>query len=239
MDKYLKALKAALARSSADIRLLDQDYARSTSGVRAQDGEDGAPVVLRISGALDPWFGIDVRDLIAELDKLQPTAITLLIESPGGLVADGLAIYSDLMRRAEAGVTITAEARGVVASAAVLPYLAASTRIMGDGSQIMVHEPWGGVMWLGTGAEIRAESERVVNALDAATATYAEAIVKGTGKTAAAVAKWLETDTWFTASDAEKAGFGTVGKMSKFGMQTDSKEVKAALQRAAYRARQS
>ena len=238
MDKYLKALKAALERSGADVRLLDQEYARKTSGIRAQDGEDGNAVEMRISGVLDPWFGVDVRDLIAELDKQQPTAITLLIESPGGLVSDGLAIYSDLMRRAENGVTITAEARGVVASAAVLPYLAASTRIMGDGSQIMVHEPWGGLMWFGTSSEIRAEADRVVNGLDAATATYAEAIVKGTGKTAAAVAKWLKTDTWFTASEAEKAGFGAVGEVSNFGLRSSDKAVKAALQRAAYRARQ-
>ena len=142
-----------------------------TAALARRTAAKPARSLWRISGVLDEWFGMDVRALIAELDKLQPTAITLLVESPGGLVADGLAIYSDLMRRAENGVTVTAEARGLVASAAVLPYLAASTRVLGDGSQIMVHSPWGGIFWIGSSAEIRAEADRVNQwALEAATA---------------------------------------------------------------------
>ena len=70
--------------------------------------------------------------------------------------------------------------------------------------------------------------------------TYAEAIVKGTGKTAAVVAKWLETDTWFVAGDAEKNGFGTVRPLTPAsGLRAEDNDAKAALQRAAFRARQS
>ena len=73
---------------------------------------------------MDPfWGGCDVPALIAELDKAKPKSLRVLIESPGGLVSYGLALFNDLSPGGSVTVWLSRlEAAGIVASAAVLPF---------------------------------------------------------------------------------------------------------------------
>ena len=203
------AYRAVQAQAGVSFRCLDPEAEEEMPPAASiEDGGDGA-VTVRIQGPLDWWYGFDYREVITDLDKVQPTSIHLLIESPGGFLSDGLALYSDLRGRAREGATITSEARGVVASAAVLPFLAADERIMTTGTQLMVHDPWSWVFEMGTVAEMRPQAEKTFKALKASERTLREVMVERSSKSLKKISQWLQDETWFSPTEAVDAGLAT------------------------------
>ena len=203
--------RAIQARAGVSLRCLDPDAAEAppiTSLTPSTDGEARA-VTVRVQGPLDDWFGFDVRALISDLDEADPQSIHLLIESPGGFLSDGLALYNDLRARARSGVTVTAEARGVVASAAVLPFLAADTRTMTTGTELMVHNPWSLLLMAGTADDIEDTVTKVVAGLRSGEKTYRDVLVERTGASRQQVTAWLKDETWFAPEEAVAGGFAT------------------------------
>ena len=177
--------------------------------------DDGSETTIRLQGPLDSWFGTDVREIISDLDKAAPSRIRLLVESPGGYFSDGLALFNDLKARANDGVVIRTEARGVVASAAVLPYLAGSERLTSTGTQFMVHKPWVFHFAAGNEDEIKKAADRTINALSSATGTYRDVMMLQTGSEKLVVEDWLKDETWFQPDEAVEAGIATrVGESS-------------------------
>ena len=170
---------------------------------------DDDEYVLRVLGVMDPfWGGCDVPSLIAELDEAKPARLKVLFDSPGGWVAYGFALYSDLTARRRAGMSLTCEARGLVASAAVLPFLAAEkdSRIMGDASMAMVHEVWSCAFACGAADEIESSLTKTVKAMRAMTGTYASVLAKRTGMTDGAARGVMKAETWYTSQEAVDAG---------------------------------
>ena len=194
-------------RAGVSLRCLDPD-ADETLTAAVEAGDNGA-VTVRVQGPLDDWFGFDVRALIAELDEASPDSIHLLIESPGGFLDDGLALYSDLRARARDGATVTAEARGVVASAAVLPFLAADRRAMSTGTQMLIHEPWLFFAAIGTADEIEDGAEKAINGLRAGEKTLHQVMVERTGNSRQKIGALLKAETWFDPNEAVESGFAT------------------------------
>ena len=206
------AYRAIQARAGVSLRCLDLDAAEAppiTSLTTDGDG-DARAVTVRVQGPLDAWFGFDVRELITDLDAADPQSIHLLIESPGGFLSDGVALYNDLRARARSGVTVTAEARGVVASAAVLPFLAAETRTMTTGTELMVHNPWSLLLLMaGTADDIEDTVTKVVAGLRSGEKTYRDVLVERTGASRQKATTWLKDETWFAPEEAVAAGFAT------------------------------
>ncbi len=201
------AYRAVQDRAGVAFRCLDPEVDDAPSPA-AVENDDGA-VQVRIQGPLDWFWGFDVRALIADLDAAEPNSIHLLIESPGGFLSDGLALYADLRARLRGGVTVTAEARGVVASAAVLPFLAADERGMSTGTQLMVHDPWSWVIAIGTADEIEDGVSKSVSGLRASEKTLRDVMVERTGKSRQQVSAWLKAETWFSPDEAVEAGYAT------------------------------
>ena len=172
--------------------------------------QDGKRVTTRITGILGSMFGADPRAIIAEWDKTKPEAITLLIDSPGGLVSAGLALYADLMARVkDQGVEVRTEARGIVASAAVLPFLAGDVRVMREGSVALVHSPWSVMLAVGDENDMEKEYQSVSAGLRAAKERMGTITVLRTGQPADVVKGWLSKDTWFQPQGALDAGLAS------------------------------
>ena len=203
--------RAIQARAGVSLRCLDLEATEvpPITSLTTGGDDDARAVTVRVQGPLDAWFGFDVRALISDLDEADPQSIHLLIESPGGFLSDGLALYNDLRARARSGVTVTAEARGVVASAAVLPFLAAETRTMATGTALMIHNPWSLLVLAGPADAVEPEAARVVAELRSAEKTYREVLVERTGASRQKVTAWLKDETWFAPEEAVAAGFAT------------------------------
>ena len=183
-------------------------FTEKTEVVVNQDEEGGA-VTVRIQGVLSSFFGFDAHGLIARLDELQPKKLTVLIESPGGNVFDGLALWNDFRARAEEGTEIVTEARGGVASAAVLAFLAGDTRYMRTGTSLMIHLAMVGLMVFGNRKVLKAAYTKADNALEAIDGQVEEIIASRTGKDSKAVGEWVEAETWFSPKEALDEGFAT------------------------------
>ena len=226
------AYRAIQARAGVSLRCLDPEAAEAPPiTALTTDGDDARALTVRVQGPLDDWFGFDVRALITDLDEADPQSIHLLIESPGGFLSDGLALYNDLRGRVKAGVTVTAEARGVVASAAVLPFLAANTRTMATGTELMVHNPMSLLIAFGTSAELDPYAKKVFAGLRSAEQTYRDVLVERTGTARTQMANWLDAQTWFSPEEALAGGFATTITDAAPNTVTQDEQARALAQR--------
>ena len=211
LAQRVKCYRAVLDRAGVKMPGLNQnlDDGPVPETTVEVEGEKGGAVTVRVIGPLDDWFGFDVRKLIAALDAMAPAALNVLIESPGGFLNDGMALYSDFRSRAREGCTIETEARGVVASAAVLPFVAGEQRRVSTGTTVMIHDPWNIVFAMGDSREIRAEVDRYLAALENGEKTLRDVFADRTGNDRPQLDTWLETDTYFTPAEAVEHGFAT------------------------------
>ena len=175
-------------------------------GIRQSD--DGSQTILRISGPMDWWSGFEVPPLLRALDRLAPTNLLLLIDSPGGDLDPAISLYSDLRARVNDGMTLSAEARGTVASAATLPFIAADTRLMGEGSSLMVHAPL--ALFIAHGNLV--DAERHFAQFRAAMTSYTEVVKRmyadRVGEQIVSEG-WEAEDRWYSANKAIEVGLAT------------------------------
>lgn len=174
-------------------------------------GSTGGKAKVRVSGPLNSFWGFDVRKIIDDLDAIENlTEITMTIETPGGLVSDGLTLYHYMRRRAgEDKVAITTEAGGIVASAGTFPYLAGQKRLSSESSQFMVHEPIAAAIFMGNSEDILKMAKRITSALDTTAGTIRNIYNARIDASEKTINKWLSEETWFDSKAANEAGIST------------------------------
>ena len=90
------------------------------------------------------FWGITAKDFARDLKELDPKGeINLRINSPGGSVTDGIAIYN-LLKNHKAKVNTFVD--GLAASMASVIAMAGDTITMPENALMMIHNPWGGAM---------------------------------------------------------------------------------------------
>lgn len=162
----------------------------------------GAAELLVYGDIGDSWWGesVTAKEVATELQSLDVSEITVRINSYGGSVADGLAIYNSL-RQHKAKIIVHID--GVAVSIASLIAMAGDTVRMGDSALFMVHAPWAGAV--GNAKELRQHAD----VLDSYAAAMAGAYERKTGKTNADVMALLTdgVDHYYTADEAIAEGF--------------------------------
>lgn len=155
------------------------------------------PAVIYLYDEIGLW-GITAQDFTQILVSVGPGPIELHINSPGGDVFDGLAIYAALQAH-DGPVSVVVD--GLAASAASFIALAGDTISMAPNAFLMIHNAWGVVV--GNQNDMT-ETAAVLAKIDSQLASlYAEK----TGQTVAAIAAMMAAETWFTAQEAKEAGF--------------------------------
>lgn len=114
----------------------DKPWYSIAPAMKAKDSDETVAEVM-IYDAIGGWFGISAQDFVKELMAVDADRIKLLINSPGGDVFDGVAIYNALkMHKAAVTVHVT----GLAASAASFIAQAGDEVIMHKGSMMMIHD---------------------------------------------------------------------------------------------------
>jgi len=144
------------------------------------------------------WFGISANQFVKDLNAIKSKTIRLHLNSPGGSVFDGVAIYNALKQHS---AKIETYIEGLAASIASIIALAGDKVYMADNAFFMIHEPW--ILTIGDSTELRKTAEL----LDKIRGTLVNTYIKKTGKDEAQVTKWVKDETWFTAAEAKEAGF--------------------------------
>jgi ATP-dependent protease ClpP protease subunit len=148
----------------------------------------------------DPWGGggFTAKRAAAALRSIGARAVRVEINSPGGDMFEGLAIYT-LLREHKAEVEV--HVLGLAASAASIIAMAGDRVTMGMGSFLMIHDAWGLV--IGNRNDMRAAAD-TFERFDSA---MADIYAARTGAAAADMAALMDAETWLTAKDAIARGF--------------------------------
>ena len=107
--------------------------------------------VININGTIGSYTdkdgkiisGVELVDVIAQAENSgAETEIQVVINSPGGLVDVGYAIYDYLTSLKSSGKTITTVINGMCASIATIIALAGDKRQIVKGSKFLIHNPF-------------------------------------------------------------------------------------------------
>lgn len=146
----------------------------------------------------EPYIG--AAAIKQKLDTAPDAPVTVLINSDGGDLVEGMAIYSVL--RAHRG-PVTTHNIALAASAASIVFMAGSRRIMDQGAALMVHESSRGVN--GNADTLR----KVAETLDLFDESMVSVYAAATGLDREVVSGQLSAETWLSADEAAAHGYAT------------------------------
>ena len=126
--------------------------------------------------------------------------IYLYINSPGGSVSAGMAIY-DTMQFVKNDVATVAMGLAASMGQFLLCAGAEGKRYATPHARIMMHQPSGGIG--GTASDIKIQAEQMLYTKK----KMAELIAQHTGQTVETIAADSDRDRWFTADEAKEYGF--------------------------------
>ena len=144
---------------------------------------------------------ISAKQFTEELKKAGAVSSILLhINSPGGSVFDGLAIYNQLKAHS---AHVDVEIDGMALSIASIIALAGDTVKMAGNAFFMIHNPW--TMAAGEAKDFREMADRLDMVRDNLLGTYYSKVSKNASREQ--IAALMDAETWFNVEDAHKIGF--------------------------------
>lgn len=141
---------------------------------------------------------------LMHLDMKDLGEITLYINSPGGEVMSGLAVYDYIKTMKSPVKTVCV---GDAASMGAIIFLAGEKREMLPHSRILIHDPSYG--YLDVSGKKPHEIQRGVDSLNKVRETLAEIIADRTGKSLDEIYEITAEDYYFTADEAIKFGLAS------------------------------
>ncbi len=207
-------------RKDAHMQLIPMVVEQTGRGERAYD------IYSRLLKDRIIFIGSPIDDNVANLVIAQlifleaedpEKDINLYINSPGGIVTSGLAIY-DTMQFIKPAVATTCVGMAASMGALLLAAGAAKKRFALPHARIMIHQPWGGVQGQVTDIEIHAKELLTIKA------RLNDILAKHTGQPLDKIEK--DTDRNFFMSAEEAKSYGLVDEIyesKRKGPDTNSK----------------
>jgi len=197
----VKSLPAApegrpFARENRD--LPSSAMERWNGGIKAAKSDENSISVFDVIGA--DWYGdgVTASRIAAALRSIGGADVTVNINSPGGDMFEGLAIYN-LLREYEGKVTV--KVLGLAASAASIIAMAGDDVQIGRGAFLMIHNCW--VYAMGNRhdlAQVAADMEPFDKAMN-------DIYGARTGLSSEAIEAMMNAETYIGGSDAVEKGF--------------------------------
>lgn len=156
--------------------------------------------IVFIDGEIHDVMADLVVAQLLHLDAQDPEKdIAVYINSPGGSVTAGLAIY-DTMQFLNCDVQTTCVGQAASMGALLLAGGTAGKRFALPSSRILIHQPWGGAQ--GQARDIHIQAKEILRLKKMTIDIFA----RHTGKDAAAVASDMERDFFMSAEEAVEYG---------------------------------
>lgn len=148
------------------------------------------------------WLESDVSSyaLSKEIESLDVDTLNVFINSYGGEVGEGLAIYNSLKRHK---AKIKTHCDGFAASIASVIFMAGEERIMSNASLLFIHNAW--KYAAGNANELRKQADDLEAITKASINTYMEYATITEDELKAL----LDAETWISPQDALDMGFAT------------------------------
>lgn len=174
-------------------------WSADAAGVRAVETGDNVITMFDVIG--EDWWsggGITAKKVSAQLRAIGDRPVEVQINSPGGDMFEGLAIYNVLREHSQ---PITIKVMGMAASAASIIAMAGDTVEIGAASFIMIHNCW--VVAIGN----RHDMQETADFLAPFDQAMADVYAQRTGRTAKDVAGWMDAETYMSGTTAIDRGF--------------------------------
>lgn len=169
--------------------------------------ENGDTADLYIFGEISSygqWYEDDpdrsAYNIVNELKKVSAKNINVHINSMGGDVGEGLAIYNTLKNSSK---NVTTYCDGFACSAASVVFMAGSERVMSRETLLMIHNAW--MQSVGNADDLRKDADD----LDKINETMSNAYLEGTNISKEDLKTLMDNETWITADEAVQYGFAT------------------------------
>lgn len=160
------------------------------------ENKAGSETEVYLYDEIGMW-GVSAADFVNELKAVTSKRITLRLNSPGGEIFDGIAIYNALLTHA---AEITVHIDGLAASAASFIAQAGDKVIIDRHAQMMIHDGQG--ICVGDSRDMRALADLLDRSSDNIASIYAERA----GGTVTAWRDRMREETWYSAQEAVDAG---------------------------------
>lgn len=179
-------------------RALDR-WNPSAMAVQAKEDEERSISIYDVIG-FDYWTGegVTAKRIAGILRALGGGPVTVNINSPGGDLFEGMAIYN-LLREHKGEITV--KVIGLAASAASIIAMAGDTVQVARAGFLMIHNTW--VMAVGNRNDLR----EIAETLEPFDRAMADIYAARTGGDAKAMGKLMDAETWIGGSDAVERGF--------------------------------
>jgi ATP-dependent Clp protease protease subunit len=176
LDRWNPAIKAAVESTNDTITIY---------GVIGQD-----------------WYGegVTVSRIDAALRSIGDKPVDVYINSPGGDMFEGLAIYNRLREHSQ---TVTTKVLGLAASAASVIYMAGEKREVASSGFLMIHNCW--TVAVGNRHDLR----NTADTMEEFDAAMADLYAEGSGQAVADITEMLDDETFIRGKRAVELGFAT------------------------------
>ncbi|MDO9509858.1 MAG: ATP-dependent Clp endopeptidase proteolytic subunit ClpP [Candidatus Magasanikbacteria bacterium] len=156
--------------------------------------------IIFISSPLDDHVASVVIAQLLFLDNQNPNKdIKIYINSPGGSVTAGMAIY-DTMQYLKSDVSTICIGMAASMSAILLAAGAKGKRFVLPNSEVMIHQVMGGME--GQASDIKIHAERIIKMKE----KLNKILAKHTGQSLSIIEKDTDRDNFMTAQEAKKYG---------------------------------
>ena len=184
---------------------MDESVSEGKLSKRIEDRIDLALLEKRrifLSGGVDSDSAKDIIRKLWYLEHVAPgKPILFIINSPGGSVDSGMAIWDQIKMITSPVITLVT---GLAASMGSLLSLSAKKgkRLATPYARIMIHQPLIGGVIRGQATDLDIQAKEMLKTRDILVDIYAEA----TGKDAKVINKAIDRDNWMTVQEAKNFG---------------------------------
>jgi len=195
--RQLPVAPAGRPCAGASCEVLPSALERWNGGIRAAAGDDNSISIFDVIGR-DYWDeGVTAKRIAGVLRSMNGEDVTVNINSPGGDMFEGLAIYN-LLREYQGKVTV--KVLGIAASAASIIAMAGDEIQIGRGAFLMIHNCW--VVAMGN----RHDFAQLVESLEPFDRAMADIYASRSGQDMAAIHKLMDAESYIGGSDAVEKG---------------------------------
>jgi ATP-dependent Clp protease protease subunit len=161
--------------------------------------------IIFVTGPVEDYMASVIIAQLLFLEAENPKKeISMYINSPGGVVSSGLAIY-DTMQYIKPEVSTLCIGQAASMGSLLLAAGAPNKRFSLPNSRVMVHQPSGGFQ--GQASDIERHAQEILSLRSRLNDIY----VKHTGQNLKSIEKALDRDTFMTAGDSKE--FGIIDKV--------------------------
>jgi ATP-dependent Clp protease, protease subunit len=192
---------AIMAPAARDVAALSKPEAfeRWRAGVKGAAIGENTITIYDVIGE-DFWTGggVTVNRIDAALRKIGNQDVEVHVNSPGGDMFEGIAIYNRLL---EHPAKVTVKVMGLAASAASVLAMAGDELLIGPASFLMIHNCW--VLAIGDRHDMADCAAYLAPFDEAMAGVYAAR----SGQKPADIAGWMDAETWMNGQQAMDRGF--------------------------------